>query len=175
MKKIAPPLVLCLTLLFSAAHSLAQINYDVKGTLKGIENGKVTISFSKDLLDQKPVKLDSGKVTSGRFELKGRATGPEMVHLAIEPGNWSFDFFIENGTVNVTADTTGAKHYDYTKYGYGKGAFFINYTETGSKNFNDYKVYRNDPYSPLIDSLDKQYEVAENKRIHRPKTSLAQK
>lgn len=142
--------------------STAQEHYLVNGSLKGINQGTVKIGFYDDVHRQLQ-PIDSGKISHGRFELKGSITGPRMVRVDIMPGNWFFEIFLENGPVTIKADTNGAVHYDYRKYGMGQMASITRVTETGSKNFDDYQSYLNNPGQKQYDSvkaeLDKEYKA----------------
>jgi len=142
--------------------STAQEHYLVNGSLKGINQGTVKIGFYDDVHRQLQ-PIDSGKISHGRFELKGSITGPRMVRVDIMPGNWFFEIFLENGPVTIKADTNGAVHYDYRKYGMGQMASITRVTETGSKNFDDYQSYLNNPgqkqYDGVKAELDKEYKA----------------
>jgi thiol-disulfide isomerase/thioredoxin len=138
--------------------------YTLKGTVKGVPDGTVKlVSNNED--DRTSKTIDSASFKNGTFELKGKAE-PQMVSVMIEPGNWSFRIFLEDTILNVTADTTGSQHYDYTMYGGSKGAMLKNFTETGSKNFDDWMKYQNDPgqkkYEPVFAALDKKIETTKD-------------
>ena len=160
--------VICLTaaLVFFACNNGKNQNenngYTLKGTVKGIDSGSVKlVSYNED--DRTSKTIDSAVFKNGTFELNGKAE-PQMVSLIIEPGNWSFQVFLEDTLLNVTADTTGSEHFDYTMYGSTKGARIKNFTETGSGNFDDWTTYQNDPgqkkYEPVFAELGKKIETA---------------
>jgi thiol-disulfide isomerase/thioredoxin len=153
---------------FIACNNSKKVNentgYTLKGTIKGIDSGTVKLtSYNED--DRTSKTLDSAAFKNGVFELKGSAE-PQMVSVMIEPGNWSFKIFLEDTVLNVTADTTGSEHYDYTMYGSTKGAMIKNFTETGSKNFDDWMEYQNDPgqkkYEPVFAELGKKIETTKD-------------
>ncbi len=139
--------------------------YAIRGTLKGIPSGTVKLSsYNED--DGTSKTLDSASFKDGTFELKGK-TEPQMVSVNVEPGNWSFQIFLEDTVLIVAADTTGSEHYDYTMYDEGtKGARIKNFTETGSKNFDDWMKYQNDPgqkkYEPIFNELGKKIETTKD-------------
>jgi thiol-disulfide isomerase/thioredoxin len=138
--------------------------YTLKGTVKGVSDGTVKlVSNNED--DRTSKTIDSASFKNGTFELKGKAE-PQMVSVMIEPGNWSFQVFLEDTLLNVTADTTGSQHYDYTMYGGEKGGQIKNFTETGSKNFDDWMKYQNDPgqkkYEPVFAELGKKIETTKD-------------
>jgi len=135
--------------------------YTVKGTIKGVPEGTVKIvSYNED--DRTSKTIDSVEFKNGAFEIQGRIDAPQMVSVNIEPGNWSFQVFLENKPLTITADTTGSAYYDYTMYGSTKGAMIKNFTETGSPNFDDWTKYKNDPgqkkYEPVFADLSKKIQ-----------------
>jgi thiol-disulfide isomerase/thioredoxin len=163
-------IVICFTaaLVFFACNNGNNQNenngYTLKGTVKGIDSGSVKlVSYNED--DRTSKTIDSAAFKNGTFELKGNAD-PQMVSVMIEPGNWSFRIFLEDTVLNITADTTGSEHYDYTMYGGSKGAQVKNFTEKGSTNFDDWMEYQNDPgqkkYEPVFADLGKKIETAKD-------------
>lgn len=149
----------------SNCNSNAQKQYDIKGTVRGVTSGMVKLVRENED-DRTSKTIDSGAITNGTFELKGKIDAPEMMSIQLEPGNWGFSVFVENAPIAITADTTGAEHYDYTKYGMGKGAMIKTFTETGSKNYDDWMTYQNDPgqkkFDPAFAELDKKFKAAGN-------------
>ena len=132
----------------AVGKSYAQISYDVKGTIKGVPSGTVKLAaYHED--DRTQTTIDSTAISNGSFEFKGKII-PQLMSIIIEPGNYSFKVFVDGADV-VTADTTGAKHYDYTKYGMDKGAVITQLTETGSPNYDDWMAYENDPGQKQFD------------------------
>lgn len=128
--------------------------YVIKGSVKGIKTGMVKMSTHNE--DDRTSKvIDSARIQNGIFELKGSAS-PQMVTINIEPGNWSFNIFLENSSLIVKADTTGSDYFDYTKYGSTKGARINMFTESGSKYFDDLMKYQNDPGQKKYDALFKE-------------------
>lgn len=162
-----------LMLLFASAVMMAFANpnpgakkqYIVNGAIKGVTSGTVKLVYRNED-DRTSKTLDSGVITNGAFKLKGDIGTPRMASLVLEPGDWSFPVFVENGAISVTADTTGSEHYDYTKYGMGKGAIIKTFSETGSKNYDDWMQYQNDPgqkqFDPQFAELDKKFKAAGN-------------
>lgn len=139
--------------------------YTIQGTLKGIPSGTVVlISNNED--DRTSKDVDSASITNGSFELKGKIGSPQMMSVNIKPGNWSFQIFVEDTEINITADTTGSMYYDYTMYGSSKGAQVKNFTETGSKNFDAWTKFQNDPgqkkYESVFADLGKKIETTKD-------------
>jgi len=141
----------------------AQKQYVINGTIKGVPSGTVKLVYQNED-DRTSKTIDSGIIANGKFELKGDIGVSKMMTVTLEPGNWSFNVFVENAPITVTADTTGSTHYDYTAYGMGKGAVVKNFTETGSKNYDDWMKYQNDPgqkqYEPVFAALEKKFKAA---------------
>lgn len=139
--------------------------YVLKGSLKGIDSGVVKLTISNEE-DRTSKTIDSGLVKNGQFELKGKIDVPRMATLKITPGNWSFEIFVEDTILSITADTTGSEHYDYTAYGYDKGAVIKNFTESGSHNYDDWMKYQNDPgqkqYEPVFAELEKKFNATKD-------------
>ena len=137
----------------------------LKGNLKGIDSGTVKLVVYNEE-DRTSKTVASGVISGHSFELKGKIGQPHMMALEIQPGNWSIALFAEDTTLSVTADTTGAEYFDYTAYGGSKGASIKNFTEAGSKNFEDWRKYQNDPglkeYEPVFADLQKKFKATGN-------------
>jgi len=138
-------------------------HYEVNGTIAGIASGQVKLVVQNGE-DPTTKTIDSAIITGGRFRLKGNIAMPQMVQIIFEPGNFSSAIFLEGNPVTVSVDTSGSQHYDYTKYGYGKGAFLSKLTETGSKNYDDWQSYQHDPgqkqFDPVFAQLDTAFKAA---------------
>ncbi|GAO43017.1 TlpA disulfide reductase family protein [Flavihumibacter petaseus] len=124
--------------------------YVLKGTIKGLKDGTVKLSAYNDD-DRTSTVLDSTVLKDGGFEFRGKTAAPQMVTVTAEPGNWSFRIFLENQPLEVTADTTGAMHYDYTMYGESKGASITKFTESGSSNYDAWMAYQQDTAQKQFD------------------------
>ena len=137
--------------------------YTIKGSIKGFPTGRVKL-ISYNIDDQTSKLIDSANITNGTFELKGKIGEPQIMTVNLEPGNWSFKLFIEDTDLSVTADTSGALHYDFSKEGGETFSIIKSYSETGSQNFNDWKKYLDDPgqkqYDPVFTDLNKKIEAA---------------
>lgn len=132
--------------------------YHVKGTVKGLDTGKVVVKIYHEQ-DRTSTPIDSTVMQNGQFEFKGKIDTPQMVNVVITPGNWSFNMFLENRALEVSVDTTGSQYYDYTAYGYDKGANIKDVKESGSANYDDIQAYQNNTeqksFEPVFDSLGK--------------------
>lgn len=137
--------LLCAVMLF-AVSSFAQTaaDFNLKGTIKGVRAGKAFI-LSTVSADGSSKGIDSAAIKNGVFTLKGKVSAPEMLTLLIKPGNWKAKVFVEHNNMTITADTAGAVHYDYTKYGQDKGAELTRVKVTGSKSQEEYFSYERAP------------------------------
>jgi len=77
--------------------------YTLKGTIKGIPEGTIKI-ISNNEDDRTSKTIDSASFKNGTFELKGKAA-PQIISVNIEPGNWSFQVFLEDTVLNITVAT----------------------------------------------------------------------
>jgi len=118
--------------------------YVIKGQLTGIPAGKVTL-VSYNETDRTTHVIDSIDFSKSSFVLKGRLDVPQMISLVVDPGHFTMQIFLENSKIRISADTAGAEHYDYTRYGGEVGAVIKNYIVTGSVCHDDYLRYQNDP------------------------------
>lgn len=159
-KKISLSLLFSVSVLLVSAQNQAPAGYVLKGTLNGIKNGKIYLS-SYNEEDRTSTNIDSAVVANGSFVFKGKLRSAEMLGLNIKPGNWSANLFLENAAVNISIDTTGAEHYDYTKYGQGKGARLKKVTVKGSKSQDQFDALENDPSLAALktkrEAISKQY------------------
>lgn len=143
-KKISVSLLLSVSGLWVSAQNQAPAGYVLNGIIKGIKNGKIYLS-SYNEEDRTSANIDSAVITNGTFVFKGKLKSAEMLGLNIKPGNWSANLFMENSNINISIDTTGAEHYDYTRYGQGKGAYLKKVTIKGSKSQDQFNAIENDP------------------------------
>ncbi|QIL37830.1 AhpC/TSA family protein [Pedobacter sp. HDW13] len=154
--------VLCLCMSLKAQ---SPAGYILKGTTHGIKNGKVYLSRYNEE-DRTSTNIDSTNVINGAFIFKGKLASAEQLGLNIKPGNWSANLFLENGTVNISIDTAGADHYDYTKYGQGKGARLKKVIVKGSRSQDQLDALENNPAlaetKSKREALDKQYTAEKN-------------
>lgn len=132
--------------------------YHIKGELDWVDSGKVVVNiFHQQTKSISPI--DSASIRHGKFELSGTIDSAQMVSMHVYPGNWSFDFFLENKQLELSADTTGSRYYDYTAHGYDKGAEIKKVKEVGSGNYDDIEAYLNNKeqrqYDAVVDSLGK--------------------
>ncbi len=90
--------------------------FSIRGAVKGLHAGTIRL-YSQNEVDNGFRVIDSAVFSRDSFFLKGRLDQPGMLTMTINPGNWSFHVFAENGDMRISADTSGSEHFDYTKYG----------------------------------------------------------
>lgn len=142
MKKLKRLSMAIVLLAATSATALAQAGtgYTLTGTVKGIADGDVELN-SYNSKDRTTTKITTAKVKNGKFVVKGKLSYPQMVGLVFSPGNWGTQVFLENKAISMMADTTGSEHYDYTKYGMGKGARLKKVQVTGSEGHTAVQGY----------------------------------
>lgn len=134
--------------------------YLINGTIKGIDSGSIRmLTINGDAI------LDSSVIVNNRFEMKGTIGLPERRLFNIEPGNWSFKAFVENGIITLGIDTTGAQHYGH---GSNTWALIWEIEETGSKLSEVCKRYNNDTklqyYLSVLSSLNEKLKTAKDNK-----------
>lgn len=149
-------------LLSSSCKQPVADGFSIKGSVKGLDSGVVILQQFDEEERTKKV-LDSIPFKDGAFELKGKALNPEMMTIVVQPGNWQTNVFVENSEISISADTTGAEHYDYTAYGGDKGAVLKEVLITGSGNQDAYQTFEKDPqqlkFKEGFAALNKAYEL----------------
>jgi thiol-disulfide isomerase/thioredoxin len=135
---------IALLLIAQTATGIAQTKsgggYTLTGTVKGLTDGEVELS-KYNSKTRTVTKINTAKLKNGKFVMKGKAEGPEIMGLSFQPGNWGTSVFVENSAITIDADTAGAEHYDYTKYGETKGARLKQVKINGSTSQTDYSGY----------------------------------
>ncbi len=85
---------------FSACNSGSK-KYTIKGTLTGVDSGKVYLIKAQE---GQPLVIDTVDVVKNSFELKGSAGLPEMHYLRLNDREFFAQFFLENGKITVVAN-----------------------------------------------------------------------
>ena len=157
----------CLAALAASCGETKQSQgYSIEGHIKGVDTGLVKLTSYDDETRTSKV-LDSVPLTNGAFHMEGTIPSPELVSITIGEGNWGLSFFLENSSITIKADTTGAEHYDYVAYGGAKGAMLKDFTITGSANHDQYMAFQSNAglkqYEALQSELGKAYQNAPNK------------
>jgi peroxiredoxin len=126
-------------LIFSSNTMYAQINFSVKGEIKGVkENAAVTLHLDNPANEV----LVKGIIQKGKFELKGVIPEPAIYMLVVEGSQQSAPIFLDASPVKVKARIDSLN----------------SAVITGSDLQKEFQSYRNqfDPYFLRIDQLGKQ-------------------
>ncbi len=98
MKKI---IYFVLTVFTVSACLTGSKTYTIKGTIQGIDSGKVYLVKSEA---GQPLVVDTADVVEGSFELTGTAGLPEMHYLRLNGRDYFAQFFLENENITVAAN-----------------------------------------------------------------------
>lgn len=155
---------LALLLIAGGCTAPKKSEFNIKGEFKGVESGLVKLIRHNDD-DRTSTTLDSVELVNGQFALKGKLDHPEMLSIMVTPGNWAFRAFIENGDLQVEADTSGAEHYDFSGYGGEKGANITSFQVKGSESHQLYRSFEENAESKAfkdqLAALNKKYQATE--------------
>ena len=129
MKKLVVLLVMATA--FISCNQLADNEYVIKGTVEGIENGKMAVLETQDETGMGLKAIDSAVVTDGKFEFKGTTTEPELRFIQLPDVQGKAVFILENGEINLKiykdsvnkSEVGGTYNNDeFTKYNKGQSA-----------------------------------------------------
>jgi thiol-disulfide isomerase/thioredoxin len=130
---------------FSINSNAQNGQYLINGTIKGIDSGSVRIlSFSATSV------FDSAVIRNNKFFMQGKINTPQRLVFNISPGNWSFRAFVENDTIDLFIDTTGAQHYGRGK---NKWSLIWEIDEHGSNIADVYAKYAGETEQKYYASL----------------------
>ena len=91
--------IMVFALAFISCQS-AKNEFSIKGSIAGIEKGKV---YLQKIVDDKPVSIDSTEVVSGKFTFKGKMEMPDLRILRLNSQDYLAQFFLDNANIIVTA------------------------------------------------------------------------
>ena len=98
MRNVLALLVVALTV-FSC--QTAKDEYSIKGSIAGLETGKV---YLQKLVDGQPQTVDTADVVEGKFAFKGKMEMPDMRLLRLNEQEYFAQFFLENAKISVQAN-----------------------------------------------------------------------
>lgn len=98
MKNVLTVLVLALTV-FSCQS--AKDKFSVKGSIAGVETGKV---YLQKLVDGKPQSIDTADVVGGKFTFTGKMEIPDIRLLRLNEQDYFAQFFLDNANITVVAN-----------------------------------------------------------------------
>jgi hypothetical protein len=101
MKKII--LLVAVTIALYSCKNLADGEYEITGTVKGMKTGLVYLE-KQSPMGMGSQAIDTVKIVDGKFEIKGKTTEPEIYFLQIEKVEGKVPFILEGGEIEVTVD-----------------------------------------------------------------------
>ena len=101
MKKII--LLVAVAVALYSCNRLAEGEYVIKGTVKGMKTGLVYLE-KQNPMGMGPQAIDTVKIVDGKFEIKGKTNEPEIHFLQIDKVNGKVPFILEGGEIEVTVD-----------------------------------------------------------------------
>lgn len=104
MRNLLVTLVFVLTI-FSCQSKKDE--FSIKGTIAGVETGKV---YLQKLVDGRPVSIDTADLVDGKFAFKGKMELPDIRILRLNEQDYFAQIFLDNSDVKVVAskDSLGA-------------------------------------------------------------------
>lgn len=78
----------------------AKDEYSIKGSIDGVEKGKV---YLQKLVDGQPKTVDSTDIAGGKFSFKGKMEIPDFRVLRLNDREYFAQFFLDNASVTVAA------------------------------------------------------------------------
>lgn len=79
----------------------AKDQYSIKGSIKGVETGKV---YLQKLVDGQPQSVDTANVVGGNFTFKGKMEMPDIRFLRLNEQDYLAQFFLDNASITITAN-----------------------------------------------------------------------
>lgn len=101
MKKIL--LLLAVAVALYSCNKLAEGEYEITGTVKGMKTGLVFLE-KQNPMGMAPQAIDTVKIVDGKFEIKGKTTEPEIHFIQIDKVNGKVPFILEGGKIEITVD-----------------------------------------------------------------------
>lgn len=101
MKKII--LLATLAVALYSCKNLADGEYEITGTVKGMKTGLVFLE-KQSPMGMGSQAIDTVKIVDGKFEIKGKTTEPEIHFIQIDKVQGKIPFILEGGEIAVTVD-----------------------------------------------------------------------
>lgn len=98
MRNVIAILVLALAV-FSC--QTAKDEYSIKGSIAGVETGKI---YLQKLVDGQPQSVDTTDVVDGKFSFKGKMEMPDIRFLRLNEQDYFAQFFLDNASITVKAN-----------------------------------------------------------------------
>jgi len=95
--------VLAILVFVMAVYSCqsAKDEYSIKGSVAGVETGKV---YLQKLVDGQPQSVDTAELVGGKFTFKGKMEMPDIRFLRLNDQDYFAQFFLDNANITVTAN-----------------------------------------------------------------------
>jgi len=97
MRNFFTILVLSLTVI---ACNMAKDEFSIKGTIAGVETGKV---YLQKIVNGQPQSIDTADVVDGKFTFRGKMAIPDIRILRLNEQDYFATIFIDNSSIKVTA------------------------------------------------------------------------
>jgi peroxiredoxin len=78
----------------------AKEEYSIKGSIAGVETGKV---YLLKLVGEQPQSIDTADIVGGKFTFKGKMETPDIRLLRLNDQDYFAQFFLDNASITVTA------------------------------------------------------------------------
>lgn len=98
MRNLIAILVLALTVF---ACQKAKDEFSIKGTIAGVETGKV---YLEKIVDGRPQSIDTADVVDGKFAFSGKMETPDIRILRLNEQDYFGQLFLDNSKVKVVAN-----------------------------------------------------------------------
>lgn len=98
MRKLLATLVLAFTIF---ACQTTREEYSIKGSIAGVETGKV---YLQKIVDGRPQSVDTADVVDGKFAFTGKMDMPDIRILRLNEQDYFGEIFLDNSNVKVVAN-----------------------------------------------------------------------
>ena len=78
----------------------AKDEYSIKGTIAGVESGKV---YLQKIVDGQPQTVDTATISGGKFTFKGKMEMPDIRLLRLDERDYFAQFFLDNSSISIEA------------------------------------------------------------------------
>ena len=140
-------IIFLMTILTSVAFSQQEKDFQLIGSVKGIDTGTIKLN---PLLSGSSKKILTSQIKQGKFILKGKISHPIKVYVIVNGSYYSDDFFIEPGDHEIYFDGTTKK------------IFSESIKVTGSIVNDEYNNDYRKPLQPFYDDLYRCYDVLDS-------------
>ncbi len=83
------------------ACQTAKDEYSIKGSISGVETGKV---YLQKVVGGQPENIDTAEVVDGKFTFKGKITIPDIRFLRLDEKDYFAQFFLDNANITIEAN-----------------------------------------------------------------------